>query len=271
MYRSALIAIDFSRSTRPMLERLNYLPRLGIERAVLAHVKPTSDSKGKARPADEIKQELQELTTLLPDSIQTEISLLSGEPDEQLLTLAHDEKLDLLVTGSRAHHPAKQLVIGSTAAGLVRKATLPVLLEDVRDADAGHNELPRRDGPVMLATDGSEAAEQAEDVALALNPEDRPLRVTTVSSNKDIERGWKRLERVTAQAEQQGIRLVRSVDLGRPEDVIPQIAAAESVSLIVTGRRGRDGVRGVRLGSTAEQICRNANRPVLLVPGKEQA
>lgn len=271
MYRSALIAIDFSRSTEPMLKRLEYLPRLGVERVVLAHVKPTADRKNKSRPADEIKEELQKLTELLPDSLQTEVRLLSGEADEQLITLAGDEKLDLLVTGSRAHHPAKQLLIGSTAAGLVRKATLPVLLEDVRDADEGRNELPRRDGPMMLATDGSEAAEEAERVALGLNPADTPLRVTTVGGNNDIQRGWKRLERVTKRAEEKGVRLVRSVDVGRPEDVIPQTAAAESISLIITGRRGRDGVRGVRLGSTAEEICRNANRPVLLVPGKEQA
>lgn len=273
MYRSALIAVDFSQSSRPMLERLDYLPRLGVERVVLAHVKPTADRKSKSaqRSTAELKQELSEHAELLPDGIEVETRLLSGDPTSQLMTVAADDGIDLLITGSRAHHPARQLLIGSTAAGIVRKATLPVLLEDVRDADEGVTSLPRRNGPVMLATDGSEAAEEAERVALAIHHNDKPLRVTTVNPNTDMQRGWTRLERVTKAAEEKGVRLIRSVDLGRPEQVIPQIAAAESISLIITGRRGRDGVRGARLGSTAEEICRNANRPVLLVPGKEQA
>jgi nucleotide-binding universal stress UspA family protein len=272
MYQSALVSVDFSRSSIPMIKRLNYLASLGVRKAVIAHVKPTAGKqRDKSASREELLKQLEEHAALLKEHVETvETRLLSGDPVEQLLTLASDEGLELLVSGSRAHHPARQLLIGSTASGLVRKANRPLLLEDVRDADGGDDAVPRRDGPVLLATDGSKAAEAAEDEALSIVGDSRALRVLTVTSSNDIERAWQRLERITAKAEEKGVKLVRSVDLGRAEHVIPQIAAAERVSLIISGRRGRDGVRGVRLGSTAEDVCRNANRPVLLVPGIEQ-
>lgn len=271
MYKSALIAVDFSRSSLPMIQRLSYLPKLGIERAVIVHTKPTAgrDANSQAT-AKELHAKLAEHAEALSGDIKVETRLVSGDPTEQLLTVAADEGLELIITGSRAHHPAKRLLMGSTASGLVRKANRPLLLEDVRDADEGIDSVPRRDGPIILATDGSESAEAAEDVALAAAGKGGMLRVVTVSGSNDVARAWQRLERITAKATEKNVRLVRSVDLGRAEHVIPQIAAAERASLIITGRRGRDGVRGVRLGSTAEDICRNANRPVLLVPGAEQ-
>jgi nucleotide-binding universal stress UspA family protein len=269
MFKTALVAVDFAASSRPMIERLAYLSKLGVERAILVHVKPTAN-KQRSPSRDELAEELEAHAELLRRHVpDVETRLLSGEPISQLLTVATDDRIDLLATGSRAHHPAKRLLMGSTAAGVVRQATVPVLLEDVRDADGGKEELPRRDGPVMLATDGSSAAEAAERIALKIAGEG-PLRIVTVTSGTDVGRAWGRLERVTKLAEKAGVRVVRSVDLGRAEQVIPQIAAAERVSLIVTGRRGREGVTGVRLGSTAETICRNANRPVLLIPGIEQ-
>jgi len=274
MYESALIAVDFSRSSLPMLKRLGYMERMGVKKVVLAHIKATSSGSGGDGPklsSKEAKEKLAEHAEVLADQFDVETRLLSGDPVEQLLTLAKDEDLDLIVTGSRAHNPAKRLLIGSTASGLVRKADRPLLLEDVRDADEGADNVPRRDGPTLLATDGSSAAEAAERDALQMLGKDKHLRVITVSSSNDIARAWRRLERITQAAEKADVRLVRSVDLGRAEHVIPQIAAAERASLIITGRRGREGVRGVRLGSTAENICREANRPVLLVPGAEQS
>ncbi|MDQ2068305.1 universal stress protein [Natronospira bacteriovora] len=273
MYESALIAVDFSRSSLPMLKRLGYMERMGVKNVILVHTKPTASGSGGDGPklsTQELKDKLAEHAEVLSDQFQVETRLLSGDPAEQLLTLAKDEDVDLIVTGSRAHHPAKRLLIGSTASALVRKADRPLLLEDVRDADEGEDNIPRRDGPTLLATDGSGAAEAAEDHALRMLGKDNHLRVITVSSSNDIARAWRRLERITNKAADVGVRLIRSVDLGRAEHVIPQIAAAERASLIITGRRGRDGVRGVRIGSTAEDICRNANRPVLLVPGTEQ-
>lgn len=49
-----------------------------------------------------------------------------GPPAEELAAFA--EEVDLLVVGSRCHGPIRQLVLGSTSAGLARSAGRPVLI-----------------------------------------------------------------------------------------------------------------------------------------------
>lgn len=44
------------------------------------------------------------------------------------------------------------------------------------------------------------------------------------------------------------------------------LKAAEGVEMLVVGSRGEGGFRGLRFGSTADQVVRNAPCPVLVVP-----
>lgn len=44
------------------------------------------------------------------------------------------------------------------------------------------------------------------------------------------------------------------------------LLAAEGVDLLVVGRRGEGGFRGLGFGSTADQVARNAPCPVIVVP-----
>ena len=60
-------------------------------------------------------------------------------------------------------------------------------------------------------------------------------------------------------------RLVEQIG-GRASDLILQAALEFRADLIVCGTHGRTGLRRVALGSTAEEIVRRSNSPVLLVP-----
>jgi nucleotide-binding universal stress UspA family protein len=53
---------------------------------------------------------------------------------------------------------------------------------------------------------------------------------------------------------------------GRASDLILQAALEFRSDLIVCGTHGRTGLRRFALGSTAEEIVRRSNSPVLLVP-----
>lgn len=53
---------------------------------------------------------------------------------------------------------------------------------------------------------------------------------------------------------------------GRVSDLLLQAAQDYRADLIVCGTHGRTGLRRVALGSTAEEIVRRSNSPVLLVP-----
>lgn len=56
----------------------------------------------------------------------------------------------------------------------------------------------------------------------------------------------------------------RWIRLGDPRDTILNVASQLGVELIALGTHGRTTVRRILLGSVAEQIARNAERPVLL-------
>ena len=51
-------------------------------------------------------------------------------------------------------------------------------------------------------------------------------------------------------------------------DAIVAEAKNENADLIVIGKRGRNPIQELLLGSTAESIARGALCPVLVVPGK---
>lgn len=59
------------------------------------------------------------------------------------------------------------------------------------------------------------------------------------------------------------------IETGIPSKHIKAIADEEDITLIVQGMRGKGGVEGLVLGSTAETVACTSNRPVLLIPAKK--
>ncbi len=57
------------------------------------------------------------------------------------------------------------------------------------------------------------------------------------------------------------------VRVGRPADIISQVAKDWPADMIVIGSRGRSGLGRVLLGSVAESVVRQAPCPVLVVKG----
>ena len=54
--------------------------------------------------------------------------LLHGNPADEIVKLAKDEKCDLIVIGSRGLHGAAELVLGSVSSKVVNYATVPVFV-----------------------------------------------------------------------------------------------------------------------------------------------
>jgi len=54
--------------------------------------------------------------------------LLHGNPADEIVKLAKDEKFDLIVIGSRGLSGVKELILGSVSSKVVNHATVPVLV-----------------------------------------------------------------------------------------------------------------------------------------------
>ncbi len=61
-------------------------------------------------------------------SIKATSKILEGSPVEKLVLIASDEKVDLIVIGSRGHGTLKKVLLGSVSSVISRVAPCPVLI-----------------------------------------------------------------------------------------------------------------------------------------------
>lgn len=138
------------------------------------------------------------------------------------------------------------------------------------------------DGGVLVGHDGSAAASEAVQWAADLAGKlDLPLHVlrawgmTNAPTPRTRETGYvPPLSDFEAAVREQLDEDITALDLpgevhlhvvhGRSAREL--LAAAEGADLLVVGRRGSGGFRGLRFGSTAEQVVRFAPCPVVAVP-----
>ena len=73
--------------------------------------------------------------------------------------------------------------------------------------------------------------------------------------------------REAERAARMAVELTRSLDSGRPEAGIVQVAEEIGADLIVLGSRGLGGVRRALMGSVSDSVVRHAHGPVVVVRG----
>jgi len=140
---------------------------------------------------------------------------------------------------------------------------------------------------IVLATDFSEGAEAATEVARSLAtahhasitlvhvfelPLDFGMCAALVESGIEVENriavaAEVALETVKCQLAAQGIASTALLRMGPAHQKIHNVAADVGADLIVIGMQGSRG-RANQIGSVAERVTRTATRPVLLVPAR---
>lgn len=138
------------------------------------------------------------------------------------------------------------------------------------------------DGGVLVGHDGSDAASEAVQYAARLAKKlDLPLHVlrawgmTNAPTPKSAHPGYvppltdyEAAVRKELAADIDALNLDCDVRLhvvhARPSKAL--LAAATGADLLVVGRRGGGGFRGLGFGSTADQVVRHATVPVVAVP-----
>ena len=140
---------------------------------------------------------------------------------------------------------------------------------------------------VLLATDGSAAADVARDlvanlpwpggsaivvvhvvqlpiVAMAsLGPAIGPTEATDLTSVLE-EEGHRILEDAVRHVSGPGRYVQQRLEVGRPAEVIAGLAGELHIDLVVSGHRGRSGLEQVLLGSVAAEVVDRSPAPVLV-------
>jgi nucleotide-binding universal stress UspA family protein len=197
-----------------------------------------------------------------------------GSPAREIVALARKVKADLVVVGAAEGGALHRLLLGSTAAGVIRRAPCPVLALRAEAAfppvrveiavdlsPASANAL--RAGLGFLAELGVPAAEMEALFVLA------PIEVggTIHFGPEQIERfAGEELRRfIATHSPLQPPRLAR-IRIGYPREEILEVLKQRQVDLVILGTHGRRGFERLTLGSVAAEVMHQAECSLLLIP-----
>jgi nucleotide-binding universal stress UspA family protein len=134
---------------------------------------------------------------------------------------------------------------------------------------------------IVLATDGSEGADKAGEVALELARQNGAKLVLAhvderIAAKGDMPPVLPNEEKIQADIKARAEALAAdgvdasvemdSVTLGGPGPAIVEIADRVGADLIVTGTRGHSSLAGILVGSVAHKLLHISKLPVLAVP-----
>ncbi len=195
----------------------------------------------------------------------------------EVCQLASEIGADLIVTPTHGHGGLKHLLLGSTAERVVQHSPCPVLV--TRGTVGAFDKILVPIDFSGCSLDAlNYAIEFAETVAARIvvfhavylgyayatdGYAMYDFEAITESVRKDAERQMREFVRT---AKFGGVKFETEIRVGPPVDEICAFAANTGVNAIVLGTHGRTGFGHVLIGSVAEQVVRNADRPVLVVP-----
>jgi nucleotide-binding universal stress UspA family protein len=287
---SILCAVDLSDHSRKVMQHAAAIADHFRARLVAATVTPpgglSAHLRGKGGGTAEsavrsfVRDLVPEVESWRP---RYSIAVESGSPASAILRLARDESADLIVVGTHGVSGLRKRVFGSTTAGVLRHATVPVLVVPAAAPDL-HSLDDRRDlrhvGNVLTPIDFSDLSLRDARIAAGIaSTLGASLLLTHVVASRELTgldnaSAFGRLDEIAARDRLDALRTEIVCDTpiealvlsGHPAEEIAAIAAERNVGLIVMGLRGAGGVLGPRPGSIAYRVICLAPSLLLAIP-----
>lgn len=199
-----------------------------------------------------------------------------GAPVREIMALARKVKADLIVVGAVEGGALHRIFLGSTADGVIRKASCPVLAVHAASAfPPTRVEIPvdlsplsakaLRHGLRFLAQLGVASAET--EALLVLNPAEvaRALHFTREQFERFASAELRRFLEENSSGAPPRLARVRT---GDPREEILAVLAQRKVDLAILGTHGRTGLDRLTLGSVAAEVMHDAGCNLLVIPPK---
>ncbi|MBC6936764.1 MAG: universal stress protein [Chloroflexi bacterium] len=290
MFAKILFPTDFSAYANTVFSCLPDLKKVGLHTVVLLHVIRESGvpMPEETRRADvkrvewSAKEELNIAQMALQgQGIHVVTCVEYGSPVEQILRVAEEECVSLILMGAQGKTLSEELLVGSVTYEVARRASIPVLIQKAQTVrEMGHIECQavceQIFTRVLHPTDFSDCANAAfqlikrlknagtKEVVLLHVQDERVMRQRSAEQLADFDReDTERLEKLYRALRLFGFEARFMLRHGHP--VAETLKAADEVnpSLIVLGSRGRSAFREMLSGSTFENIMRLSHHPVL--------
>lgn len=206
-----------------------------------------------------------------------------GSPVSNIVRVAEEEGVDMIVMGAQGKSLTEELLLGSTTNGVLRRATVPLLIEKVEVVrELGRVECRRVCAHtfenVLFPTDFSDCAHAAFNVVKRMKGAGvQHVAILHVLDERVLrQRSDEQIADFTQEAERQLETLQRALTLyglpadtvlrrGMPVTEILKAAGEKDSCLIVLGSHGRSALQEILIGSTSENVVRLSRHPVLVV------
>jgi nucleotide-binding universal stress UspA family protein len=266
------VAVALARATGARLDLVHVIHRPPLyERMVLSEQKLVADLEQKAIA------HLQQLASApafagVPIAVHARV----GAPYAELLAVAQERRHDLIVVGARQRGGLSDLLLGSTAERVLRKAPTPILL-----AKAPLAEPPRC---IVAPTDFSAASQPAlhEAIAFARRWQARLVLLHVIEpivqayawasdlaggeiyviEPEELQPEW---DALLGGLDLSGVTWEQRTIKGDVATTVAAVAQELQADLVVVGTHGRTGLAHALLGSVAEGVARAVERSVLAV------
>lgn len=217
------------------------------------------------------------------EGIGSKIVIEVGDPIPKLITVAEEEKVDLIVAGKKKVTNLEGIFLGSDTVEIMRRSTVPVLVSKYMvEFEYNGERVMRRNDRIferpLLATDWSAPSERALQTVTFLKKVVKDVMVvhvigTKISKNLDAA-GLQRLERESEERlgsyarilQDAGIKAEAHLAAGGTVEEIIRLSRDLDASMIIMGTSGKDRLRDMLRGSVAHRTAELSELPTMVVP-----
>lgn len=294
MYKKILYPIKFEEFSLDLLSCVANFKKAGTEEIVLLHVINVSKlpmDKYEGYSEADVKRWTEIANIKMAEAkdfvkstgLKTKSRIEVGVPYREILRVAKEENVSLIVSGRQKKWILGEIFIGSNTDKIIRYGDFPVYVPkypamfDV-DKEACERFCERLFKKVLYPTDWSDCAKETlqhlkelkgagvEEIIIAHVMDEKAMRLQSPEKFREFERIDKeRLEEVKKELGKEGLIAKVRLDVGNPRSDLIRIAKEEDVSLIVIGSHGKGYVRGILWGSVSRNVVEYSDRPILLI------
>jgi len=181
------------------------------------------------------------------------------EPYRLIVEEADEKKVDMIIIGKHGRRGLTRVLMGSVAAKVIGHARCKVLVVPKAARVEYRN--------ILVATDGSQYSDAAalEAVEIAKRCGSQLVAISVAPSEEEIEKAKVYVGDIVLTAQKAGVTAETVTPIGRPPDVIAEVAGGRGVDLIVMGGYGKTGLKKFLMGSTTEKVIGLTGCAVLVV------
>jgi nucleotide-binding universal stress UspA family protein len=284
MYKTLLVGFDDSQASKAaMFEAANWVKRHG-GKVVLVHA-VYFDSEEFGIAPTQLEKRLQNGEKVCAETkktiaeefgIEVKSLLCEGEPPEVILSMAAENKADLIVLGTYGRKGLNRLLMGSVTSQVMVNSPVDVLVIKKKCS-----ECSGKYRSILVSYDGSDFSKNALARACKLSKVDNAVvsvlyvipryeemvgffRTDAIKKSL-LQEARKIIEGAKELASRSGVTVGTEIREGHAADKILETAEGLKNDLIIMGSYGWRGVNKAIMGSTTERVLINAPCPVLAV------